>query len=342
LADRNERVLTVDYQSRLRREVKHFRGVDRVHDLPPIFHYWTSGHVRPKLRAVGINSLASFYPNALAYLCRKNAGMFIEAVSIGAGNCQLEIRLARELQAKGINNFRIDCLDVNPHMLERGERIAQQAGLTEKFGFLNVDINDWKVEKRRYTACIANHSLHHFLELEGLFTKVRESLVSDGVFLVNDMVGRNGHRRWPEALVHAKQIWEEMPDRYKYNHRLKRFRPQYVDFDFSKSGGFEGIRAQDILPLLLEFFYFEVFAAFGNIIDRFIGRAFGPNFKVESEEDRAFIDRVAELDDRLIDEGIVKPTHIVAKLRAQPVERITCYRHWTPEHCLRPRNWPWR
>ena len=47
-------------------------------------------------------------------------------------------------------------------------------------------------------------------------------------------------------------------------------------------GSFEGIRAQDILPLLVERFTFDEFIGFGNVIDPFVDRSFGPNFDIAS------------------------------------------------------------
>ena len=54
---------------------------------------------------------------------------------------------------------------------------------------------------------MANHSLHHVLALEHLFAQVSATLREDGVFVVNDMIGRNGHQRWPEALDLLQRIW---------------------------------------------------------------------------------------------------------------------------------------
>jgi hypothetical protein len=58
-------------------------------------------------------------------------------------------------------------------------------------------------------------------------------------------------------------IWETLPDSKKYNHQLKRLEREFVNWDCAKEG-FEGVRAQDILPLLVERFDFEKFMAFGN------------------------------------------------------------------------------
>ena len=136
---------------------------------------------------------------------------------------------------------------------------------------------------------MAHQSLHHVVALETLFEKTRMAIGDKGVFVVSDIIGRNGHMRWPEAMVEIDKIWAAMPDRYKYNHALKRFEATYENWDCSTEG-FEGIRAQDILPLLQQYFSFEMFLGFGNLIDIFVDRAFGHNLDINSEEDKAFID----------------------------------------------------
>jgi hypothetical protein len=55
-------------------------------------------------------------------------------------------------------------------------------------------------------------------------------------------------------------------------------------------------------------FYFELFIGFGNIIDVFVDRAYGPNFDPANEWARSFIDRVQSLDQIEIESGRVQ-TH---------------------------------
>ncbi len=328
-----------EYEARLRQEVDFYQEREIVHDLPEIFHYWSERYCRPKLWAVGIDSIESFFLEPLVERCRHKANGVAKISSIGAGNCDLECSLAFQLRERSLENFRIDCIDLNSQMLERGRSAADALGVATNMTFVEADVNQWS-PATSYDACLANHSLHHVLELETLFTTIHRTLQLDGIFLVHDVIGRNGHMRWPEALAYVDEIWAEMPDRYKYNHQLERVEPKYENWDCSKEG-FEGIRSQDILPLLLDFFSAEVFVAFGNIIDLFVDRSFGPNLSVARDEDLAFIDFVAELDDRLIDEGTIKPTHMMARLRTEPTNHSRHYRHWTPEYCLRPLRSDW-
>ena len=158
------------------------------------------------------------------------------------------MNLADLLGRSGVENFIFDCLDVNPQMLARGEQLAQERGLTSHFDFIEADINSWEAETS-YDIIIANQCLHHFVELELLFEKTHQCLQDKGFFLTNDMIGRNGHMRWPEALELVQALWSLLDERHKWNHQLRRLEAVYENWDCSISGGFEGVRAQDILPL---------------------------------------------------------------------------------------------
>ncbi len=226
-------------------------------------------------------------------------------------------------------------MDLNPHMLDRGKRLAQEKGVASQMQFVNEDVNSWRPLKT-YQVIMANQSLHHFLELETLFEKTHSALAPDGYFLTDDIIGRNGHMRWPEALAFVHEFWKELPERYTYNQQLKRFEPEHDNWDCSIEG-FEGIRAQDILPLLIQKFQFDLFVGYGNVIDVFIDRSFGHNFNPEIDWDREFIDRVHCTDETKIEQGTIKPTHMTAAMTKQQTSRTKIHKHLTPEFCVR---WP--
>lgn len=129
--------------------------------------------------------------------------------------------------------------------------------------------------------------------------------------MISDMIGRNGHQRWPEALAIVKRHWKDLPEDKKFNVLLNRLEVEYDNWDCSKEG-FEGIRSQDILPLLVQRFQCERFVGFGNVIDIFVDRCFGHNFSSDSQEDREFIDRVHAEDEAGFASGSLTPTHMVA------------------------------
>jgi SAM-dependent methyltransferase len=323
------------YLERLAQEVSHYRSVENVHDLPDIFNYWADRYLLPKFQPFGFTSPTDFFRTSLLRLCRDHPGESQRFVSIGAGNCDTEIGIAEQLRAEGMRGFVLECLDINPHMLDRGRRMAQEKQVADVIRFTEADINSWR-PRRSYQAVMANQSLHHFLELETLFDKVHDALATGGVFLADDMIGRNGHMRWPEALVIVNRLWSELPERCKYNHQLKRVELEFDNWDCSKEG-FEGIRSQDILPLLLERFGFELFVAFGNVIDIFVDRSFGHNFDRSNASDVAFIDRVHAIDENHLERGAITPTHMTAAMVKDKAATPRIYKHMTPEFCVR---WP--
>ncbi len=324
----------VEYAERIRREIETYRHVENVSNLPEIHGYWAHNYVLPLLEPFGIRNEVEFYLQYVAKYLANSEGGPATVVTLGAGNCQLEVDLAKGLLAAGMTGFTIECVDINTNMLERGRALAAEQGVSEYLRFTEADANKWSPNRQQYGVVIANHALHHFVALEYLFDSIRSCLVPAGYFLTHDMIGRNGHMRWPEALEIVQRFWAELPERYKYNRLLKRHEPDYINFDCSDEG-FEGIRAQDILPLLIEKFQFELFVPFGNVIDIFVDRCFGHNYDSTNDWDRAFIDRVQAADQSAINAGIVKPTHMYAALTVRPPKELFVHGHLTPEFCVR-------
>jgi SAM-dependent methyltransferase len=314
-------------------EQRAYQNVTEVHDLPQIYHYWSNKFLRPMVEEFGFSHPDHLFVNGIVESAKNCTDMPPQIFSIGSGNCDTEVRIAKQLIQHGLGEFSIECLDVNPQMLQRGRANAMKENVEGHFIFTEGDFNTWSA-RRQYAAIIANHSLHHVVNLEGLFEEVKRGLGGSGYFIINDMIGRNGHQRWPEALVEVQRFWNELPREYRYNHQLRRHHETFQDWDCSIEG-FEGIRAQDILPLLVDRFDFKFFLAFANVIDIFIDRSFGPNFSVDREWDRAFIDRVHEFDEQAILSRRLTPTHMLAVMTPGPCQQRVYARRLSPRDCIR-------
>jgi SAM-dependent methyltransferase len=321
------------YAERVGSELQSFNQVEVVHDLPAIFHYWSNQHLKPIFEDAGISTLVDFFSQQLAEAARDTGAQKPRFVSVGSGNCDFEISIAAKLAESGMKEFVIECLELNPQMLDRGRGHAESLGLGQYLAFVEADFNTWRTDGT-YDAVMANQSLHHVLNLEGLFEQINAGLHDEGRFVVSDIIGRNGHMRWPEALEIVNDLWRQLPASHKYNHALKRSEEAYENWNCA-SEGFEGVRAQDILPLLLRRFHFERFVAFGNVIDIFTDRGFGPNFNPEAAQDRAFIDKVHAIDEEGFRTGKLTPTHLIGVLRKRPVSNPYYSRGLAPEQCVR-------
>jgi len=321
------------YQDRIQAELTNFSNIANVHDLPPIMNYWYNKHIVPMIRPFGFGNSIEMFRAYIQRVCAERPGQICRVLSIGAGDCASEINVAQWLLEQGTRNFRLECLDLNAEVVDRGRRSAAAKGFADRFEFATFDVHSWK-PAGTYPVILAIQCLHHFVELEILFDKVHLALDPDGFFLTDDMIGRNGHQRWPEALKFVEEFWNELPDACKYNRSLNRLDRRFEDWDCSVAG-FEGIRAQDILPLLLNRFQFDFFLGFGNIVDVFVDRVYGPNFDPDRKWDRDFIDRVHAADEREIESGRLKPTHIYAAMMKRPSSNPKFYKHRTAEFSVR-------
>lgn len=321
------------YRARLQAEESIYRDCAKVHDLPAIFHYWSERYVRPKLEALGFSGPNGLFRRYLAEQCDQRKNDRPRFVSIGSGNCDLEVELAVNLRALGHSDFVIDCVDLNSSMLERGRSAAAAEDVAGQVQFVQEDFNQWN-PAQEYDAVIANQALHHVLNLEHLFDRIKRCLKPRGSFIISDIIGRNGNQRWPEALEIVNEFWRKLPPSYRFNRQLGRYEELYQNWDCSRET-FEGIRSQDILPLLLDRFHFRLFCGFANVIDPFVDRAFGHNFDPTAPWDRAFIDAVHQRDEIEMISGRIKPTHMLAVLGNDRDMPTLFHEPLSPTFCLR-------
>jgi 2-polyprenyl-3-methyl-5-hydroxy-6-metoxy-1,4-benzoquinol methylase len=310
-----------------------FSDATNIHgDLPPAYSYWSSQYVDNRLEGLfGARTSESFYAICISELCRTRRDGRVRIASIGCGEGLTEIQVCKQLLQIGHREILFECVDIAAGAIERAVAAAAAAGLSDYISF-RVETFD-EIIKRQFDVFIANQVLHHIVDLERVFDCVKRSIGHDGIFLSCDMIGRNGHMLWPEALMIADRLWEGLPRKYKLNHVLNRYEGVYSNWDNSKEAN-EGVRAQDILPLLLRRFHFTKFFAAGNLTIALFGRHFGANFSPDEPSDRAVIDQVSRLDFDLIDIGYLKPMLMFASMSNQPSECIH-FRHWSPQFCAR-------
>lgn len=298
-----------DYANRVRQQIDQYRNVN-IHDLPEIFHYWSNKYLKPVIQDVfGCERFSDVYAKQFqrAFAITNNRTI----VSLGAGDASVEVEIAQNLLERGERDFQIVCTELSDHLIKRGIEHARQGGVSMHIRYAEADLNVWKPSDP-CAAFMANQSLHHFVELERIFDLVALYLAPGGRFVTNDTIGRNGHLRWPETRAITEYFWQQLSEQYKYNHQLQRFEsPNFIDWDCS-SEGFEGIRAENILPLLVERFGFTHFAAWGGLPDTFLDRGFGHNYSPTNQQHCEFIDTLQAVNSSLTKAGFIKPTQMFA------------------------------
>ncbi|MFZ2030436.1 MAG: methyltransferase domain-containing protein [Vitreimonas sp.] len=320
-----------DYEALILKEKNFFSGEAPEASIPPIFTYWASRYLSPRLTQMfGSPVIEEIFANEITRV-NLHPKSPLRIISLGSGECSLERDIAKILIRYGVP-FRMICTDVSPAMLDAGRDLVGAAGIQQHFEFVECDVNA-KLPGGAFDAVIANHCLHHFVNLEYIFDWVKQAIAeADGCFVVSDMIGRNGHMRWPEALVYVENFWDILPSSKKYDWLNGVQRDSYVNFDCA-AGALEGIRAQDILPIMVEKFNFERFVGYGNLPDIFIDRMYGPNFSPDTPADVRLIDLLEQLNTDLTMTGAIKPTMMFATVR---VSEAACkYDVVSPQAALR-------
>jgi len=295
------------------------------------FTYWTSQHLRPRLlRVFETGDVDDLFAREIAYA--HPDGEQMRVLSLGSGDCTTEIQVMRLLTERGCD-VNMTCTDLNPVVTAAASERATAEGFGDRISFAALNLNGDFVDGT-FHAVMTNHSLHHLDGLEFVFSRVRSALLPGGVFVVSDMIGKNGHSRWPEALPFVENLWNYLPSEKKYNRFAQCYEEKFPNYDCTADDSFEGVRAQDILPLLISLFRFRKFVAYGNIPDVFVDRIYGQNLDPAEARDAAFIDYLEGLNVALINAGVIKPTMMFATLTVDGDEPCT-YDWWDPNFCVR-------
>jgi len=309
-----------------------------IHEAPRIATWLNTNFLSPLLMDVmGADSVSDIYARELAQAVQRTGLDCV--VSIGAGDASEEIGAVHAAERLGLPPFRILCLELSEILVRRGQAAIEGQGLAHRIEMRVADLNAGLPVEGSVAGFMAHHSLHHIEALETLFDGIAKHMHREGAFVTFDMIGRNGHMRWPEVLHPLREIWRQLPSHLRFDRSRGSEDTWFTDWDCSIEG-FEGVRAQDILPLLTSRFKFEKFLAWGGLTDVFVDRRFGFNFDPDNMEDRRFISSLQASEARLLEEGRIYPTQMVAVMRrtdAQSAsEAAVCFRTITPQRSIRP------
>ena len=306
MVEHNRVIEDLDAEYHIKQQAKFFSDAKNIHeDLPASYAYWHFNYVQPFLSE--FYGSDDFYVSSIKHWAKHRVnGRPITICSVGCGEAKSEIQLCKILLSSGFEALKFHCIDIAPGAISRAKEYAHNQGLSRYFNFAVEDYSA-AVGVESYDIVIATQVLHHIVELERFFTGVRKSIEDTGCFLTIDMIGRNGHMLWPEALLIVDRIWSNLPRKFKYNHLFQRFEDVWSNWDHSKEDN-EGIRAQDVLRLLIENFSFNRYFVAGNMAPAIFGRQFGLNFDPNNPSERILIDTISRLDHDLISIGYLKPT----------------------------------
>lgn len=220
----------------------------------------------------------------------------VRILSLGSGYCGQEIGLAERLSV----DYEIVCVDINEALFSRAYEIAEERNLNIRF--LVEDINFIQLESNHYDVIMIHAALHHVINLELLFEQISQSLTEQGFFHIVEVVGENRKLIWDENEVLANKLLDLLPPPIIGSTRLK---------TLPEEEGMEGVRQEDILPLLEDWFdplYEHKHGAFMRFICTHptLGSALNP----ADAKIRSWLDFLIDCDQSSVKHGLLRPLEI--------------------------------
>ncbi len=322
-----------EYAAKLKQEISIYEQNTNVHNLPEIHDVYTGKFLVPSLQQLsGRGDWKEWWIKEIDEFVEK-VKRPVTILSLACGNGDLEIDLLNKLSTQ--DRVTIIGVDVNPKMIARAREMAKKQNLSQaKFEVQDLNFPNLSAP---IDIVLANQSLHHLVKLENLFDEIAAKASPDMIFLINDMIGRNGHIMWPNSELVMQKLWQELPKKYKRNAYTKKYDSKPFNYDCSNDG-FEGIRAQDILPLLVRYFDVEMFLPFSTIINRFTERVYGHNFDTKLEQDKQLILSILKLDVQLMEEKKLAPTQAFMRVQQKGTVNKMRYLYQTPQEAIAARQ----
>ncbi len=255
-----------------------------------------------------INLRASGHPNIDAYAHLKTKLLMLgwtlpvaRAASLCCGEGSLERELVKQGYAKSVIGY-----DLAKEAIEKARTMAKAEGLTG-LTYEVRDLEHFGLGETGLDIVFALSGLHHLAQLEETFNAVHKALRSGGVFHIHEYVGPDRFQ-WTDRQIHEiNSFLDRLPDRY---HRLpdgtskpRVRRPtiqEMLDTDPS-----EAIRSSKIEPLLAERFHILERRELGGTLLHMALSNIAQNFDPDDADDRFWIMDLFDLEDRLMEEGVL-------------------------------------
>ena len=209
-------------------------------------------------------------------------GRPVRILSLCSGAAAIERRMIADAGCP----VEITLFDLNENLMRKAaaalSSVAQTSGV---LGDVNV-ISAEQFGNLTFDFAMFVSGLHHVVEIEHVLQTVIELLVPKGEFwVIGEAIGRNGNQLWPEALDEANRIFSPLPERSRRNAFTGKVDSMVPETDFS-ANSFEGIRSEEIEPLLLRYFDPVQIWRRNCFLWRLVNPVYFPNYDLNSEEDR--------------------------------------------------------
>ncbi len=111
-------------------------------------------------------------------------------------------------------NLRHDAFDIADEAIKRAKEKAEKQGLTHII-YEVMDINNISLGPKTYDVIFGVSAVHHFKELEYIFSEVKKALKPGGFFFLNEYVGPSKFQWTDKQLNVINNLLQILPEKYR-------------------------------------------------------------------------------------------------------------------------------
>lgn len=222
-------------------------------------------------------------------------------LTLGCGAGDLERGLAQY-------NFCIkhDAYDIADGAIKRAKQKATETGLSN-ISYYVSDINNIALPSDTYDLVFGVQAVHHFSNLEHIFSEVRKALKTGGFFVLNEFVGPTKFQWTDRQLTIINSLLQILPERYRIsrsgNSRIETFYTRPTIEEMDRIDPSEAVRSGDIVNVLTTYFNIAVRRDYGGSIIHLLLQDIAGNFKYNDPEDMKLLDMLFDIEDTLMEIG---------------------------------------
>jgi SAM-dependent methyltransferase len=229
------------------------------------------------------------------------------AVSLGCGFGGLE----RSLTSRGVLR-KVKAYDFSEAAITEARRLARQHQL-RNVSYHVADLERLVLSPNSLDAVFAHQSIHHIEGLERLFWQIRNALKPGGIFHLHEFVGPSRFQ-WTDAqLALVNEYLCSLPPRLRRlpSCGLKPLVKRPTIDAMIAADPTEAVRSSEILAVLRSYFTIIDQHQIGGALVHLALGDIAQNFDSDRSEDRAHLERLFALEDRMMDEGVIGSDFVV-------------------------------
>lgn len=195
----------------------------------------------------------------------------------------------------------VDAYDVSTESIERARQLTNTKGLNVNYHL--ADVNQIELPPDRYALIVIQHAYHHFEQVYHVAYQINRALLPGGLFYTWDYIGPCRLQYSGHQLFYAQQMLQLLPCKYRGERRRVQSPPE------EKLSPNEGIYSDQILDAIAQHMDLVRQYNWAGLLYPLLD-GIGNNF-TRSDEDRAFLKFLFELDYALCQSGAIEPNFTI-------------------------------